>query len=477
MTRPAKFTRGSTMRHVIVMTATSAAGLMSLFVVDLLNLFYISLLGVTELAAAVGFAGALQFFMLSTAIGLVIASVALQSRAIGAGELQRAREIAGAGMLSTVLFLSLVAAIVWIFRREALGLLNAEGPALDQAADFLGIALVSIPLLGIGMASSATLRSIGEARQAMYVTLSGGLMAAVADPVLILALDLDLTGAAIAIAITRATAAGVGVWLVVGRHDMLARPTFRSCVSILPRLAAIGGPAMLTQLSTPFGMAYLTATIAKYGEDAVAGWAVIGRVTAVAFGGVFALAGAVGPIIGQNLGARLFDRIVTTYRDALIFAVFYVALTWSILWLASDALIRGFGLRDSGAEVFLAFAAVGAGGYLFAGALFVSNAAFNNLGRPLWSTALNWSRDGLTIPVLVALASGAFGTATAVYLQATAQVLVGTLAVVIGWRYVQRCGDLDLTPPPAPAPVPVLSAGRTAEAATANPLASADETS
>ena len=38
MSREAKFTRGSTMRHVVVMTATSAAGLMSLFVVDLFNL-------------------------------------------------------------------------------------------------------------------------------------------------------------------------------------------------------------------------------------------------------------------------------------------------------------------------------------------------------------------------------------------------------------------------------------------------------
>ena len=49
--------RGSTMRHVVVMTATGSIGLMAIFVVDFLNLFYIALLGEQELAAAIGYAG------------------------------------------------------------------------------------------------------------------------------------------------------------------------------------------------------------------------------------------------------------------------------------------------------------------------------------------------------------------------------------------------------------------------------------
>jgi hypothetical protein len=52
----AVFTTGSTMRHVVVMTATSSVGLVSIFAVDALNLFYISLLGQQELAAAIGYA-------------------------------------------------------------------------------------------------------------------------------------------------------------------------------------------------------------------------------------------------------------------------------------------------------------------------------------------------------------------------------------------------------------------------------------
>ena len=50
----ARFVTGSTMRHVIVMTMTSSVGLMALFLVDLASLFFLNLLGRTEITAAVG---------------------------------------------------------------------------------------------------------------------------------------------------------------------------------------------------------------------------------------------------------------------------------------------------------------------------------------------------------------------------------------------------------------------------------------
>ena len=58
------------MRHVVVMTATGSIGVMAIFIVDFLNLFYISLLGQQELAAAIGYAGTVLFFTVSLCIGI-----------------------------------------------------------------------------------------------------------------------------------------------------------------------------------------------------------------------------------------------------------------------------------------------------------------------------------------------------------------------------------------------------------------------
>ena len=82
------------MRHVVVMTATGSIGLMAIFVVDFLNLFYISLLGEQELAAAIGYAGTVLFFTISFSIGISIAGTALVSRALGARQREEARRLA-----------------------------------------------------------------------------------------------------------------------------------------------------------------------------------------------------------------------------------------------------------------------------------------------------------------------------------------------------------------------------------------------
>ena len=76
-----KYVAGSVLRHVLTMAATGSIGLVALFAVDLLNRFYISLLGQMQLAAAVGYAGRLLFFITSLAIGLSIAVSALVASA------------------------------------------------------------------------------------------------------------------------------------------------------------------------------------------------------------------------------------------------------------------------------------------------------------------------------------------------------------------------------------------------------------
>ncbi len=461
----ARFTTGSTMRHVAVMTATGATGLMALFLVDALNLFYISLLGVTDLAAAVGFAGTLQFFMISVAIGLSIAGTALVSRAIGADDRARARRVAASALVTLVGILTVVTIAAWIFREDALALIGAEGETLEIASRFLAITLGSTPIVGIGMVTSGFLRAAGDARRAMFVTLFGGGVAAVLDPILILGLDYGVDGAAAALVITRCMIAATGLWYAVRVHRMVGRIDLRATAEDMRALMGIAAPAVATQLSTPFGNAFLTGVVSVHGDEAVAGWAVVGRVTALCFGGIFALSGAVGPIFGQNLGARLFPRLRMIYRDALVFAFCYVILVWAALALATGALVAAFTLQGEGAEVLRAFTTVGVGGFMFTAALFVSNAAFNNLGRPQISTVFNWSRDAVATPIFAALI-GSSQAAGVVWMQAAAALVVGGAAALYGWRYVARMSAAEAPAPEEPAgggvPVPAFASGRAA---------------
>ena len=177
--------------------------------------------------------------------------------------------------------------------------------------------------------------------------------------------------------------------------------------------------------------------MADHGDGAVAGLGVVMRLTILSFGGIFALSGAIGGIIGQNAGAGLKDRVASAYLDSLKFCVFYTVVVWGTLGLFADTVASAFGLSGEGAEVVRVFSFYAAGSFLFTGALFVANSAFNNLGKPVWATLANWLRDGALMGPLAMLMGGLFGVGGVVMAQALANVIAGLGAGWLGWRYVR----------------------------------------
>lgn len=452
-TTAAKFTRGPVMRHVVVMTTTGSVGLMAIFMVDFLNLFYIALLGQQELAAAIGYAGTVLFFTTAMCIGVTIAGTALVSRALGARERGDARRLAASSLGFVVLTSGALSLVMLPLLGALLTALGAEGATLAIAWRFLIIVLPSTPLLGLGMAAAGLLRAIGDARRSMYVTLAGAVVTAALDPILIFALGLGVDGAAIASIISRAALAAVGLYGCIRVHDMIARPAVADMRSDSPALSKIAVPAVLTNVATPVGNAVVTAAVAAYGDAAVAGYAVIGRITPLAFGAIFALSGAIGPILGQNFGARRFDRLQRAISDSLVLTVGYCLAIWALLAGLQNEIVTAFGASGEAAELIRFFCVYVAGTFLFAGALFVANAAFNNLGFPTWSTLFNWGRATLgTIPFVWIGAQ--YGVEGVIAGQAAGGIVFGIVAVFVCFAVIRRLAAQHMV---IEEPVPIAS--------------------
>lgn len=385
---PAGYLSGSIMGHILRMTVSGGLGLLALFAVDFVDLFFISLLGERELAAAIGFAGSVLFFCQSLSIGLAIAVGATVSRAIGANDMERARGLIASSLVLIVVVTLGVAAAVFIGREPLLRLLGADGYTLQQASGYLAIILPSFVFVSIGMAAGGVMRARGDAKGALWVTLSGALINAALDPLLIFGLGLELTGAAIASAMARMTMFVYGCYKL-NQYRLISRPVASGVRRDWATLTSIAIPSVLTNLATPFGLAFVTATMAQFGDAAVAGFAIITRLQQVAFVALFALSGVVGPIAGQNWGAGDHDRVNAVLTESVRFILVYclgvclvlAALTEPILWVfqASDqsaTLIRWFTLGLSGV-------------FVFNGITFATNALFNNLGAPRTSTLFN----------------------------------------------------------------------------------------
>jgi putative MATE family efflux protein len=451
----AKFVEGNLFRHVTVMALTASVGLMAVFVVDLINMIYIAMLGRAELAAAIGYAGAILFFTTSFGIGMSIAVGALVARALGARDPAAAKEKATTGLILGFGFGALFAAGVWLMLSPLVTLLGATGGTHDLAVHFLRIVTPSQPLLMVGMIGGAILRSHGDARAAMMATVWGALATAALDPILIFWFGWELTGAAIASVAARVVIAAMALRPIMRKYGGFNRPSQASIMADLAPIWAIAFPAILTQVATPVGQAFITRATSSYGEAAVAGIAIVGRLTPVAFGVIFALSGAMGPILGQNFGAGRMDRVRRAFLDGLIFTgvvITAVALLLFILRAPIADLFKAAGLTR---EIVYLFCGPLALLWFFNGMIFVSNAVCNNLGRPFWSTVVNWGRHTVgTVPFALWL-GGMWGASGVLIGQGVGGVIFGLLAGWLALRAIANpAGPVRRAPPPVAVPDP-----------------------
>lgn len=436
----AKFLTGNLFRHVTVMSLTSSIGLMAVFLVDFVDMIFISMLGKSELAAAVGYAGAILFFVTSFGIGLGIAAGALVARALGSGDEALARERTTHALTYGVMLASVFAVIVWLSLGVLVELLGAKGETAALAVHFLQIVVPSMPFLILGMMGSSILRAHGDARRAMMATIAGGVVNAVLDPILIFGFDLELTGAAIASFIARLVITYMALMPLMRIYGGIARPRMAGMARDLRPILAIAFPAILAQVATPVGQAFVTRAMAGYGEGAVAGMAIVGRLIPVAFGVIFALSGAVGPIIGQNYGAGNMDRVRKGFNAGILFVAIVILIVTAILFLARGAIADLFGAEGLTRDLIYLFCGPLSLAFFFPGVLFVSNAAFNNLGQPFLSTFTNWGRNALALIPLVWIGSLLFGAPGVLIGQALSGVIFGIIAWVLARRVIDKGG-------------------------------------
>lgn len=444
---PPVFVSGSLLRHILIMSGAGGIGLGAIFLSDLANILFLSWLHDQAIIAAVGYASSIQFLTTSVGIGLGIASTTLVSRALGAGRRGRAKRLSINAHLANFIAGTASAVLVYLTIPWMLTLLGATGRTHDLAEQYLLILAPSIPALTVAMTSAAVLRSAGDARRAMNVTLYGAVVNTALDPIFIFALDGGIAGAAWATFAARFAFLAVGLYGVVRVHGLIARPRLPAFLADAKSFAAIAVPAILTNIATPISNAYVTAAIALHGDGAVAGWAIIGRIMPVAFGAIYALSSSIGPIIGQNFGARQGERMREAFKLALLVNLGFTAVAWIALALLTPELLRLFNATADAAALIVLFNVWLAPLFAFMGALFVVNAVFNTLDYPHYATMLNWGRATIgTIPLvyLGSTLAGAEGVLTA---HMAGGILFGILAVWLCLRLFRRL----LAPQPVPA--------------------------
>ncbi len=200
----------------------------------------------------------------------------------------------------------------------------------------------------------------------------------------------------------------------------------------------VGLPATASNLVAPLSTAVVTRLLADFGHGVVAGFAVASRIEAVIAMVVIAVSTSVGPFVGQNWGAQLFDRV----RSALALCHGF-CLAWGVAsFLAMAVAARWLvGMINDEPEVvetatmYLLIVPISLG---FMGVMGVASACFNALGKPTPPLVLSLLRLVVLLIPLALIGRSLAGYAGVFGATAIANVAVGILALAWNNRTVRN---------------------------------------
>ena len=438
-------TQGKVPSSLAKLTAPMMMGVSSSILVQTLEMGFIGQLG-TAYVAAITFTFPLVMILTSIALGISIGTSSVIARSVGSkqysntgsGKISDDNDVPRLGTHSLILvFVAMVviAALCWLIIDPLFLAMGAEPEMLPLIHSYLDIYLPGSVLFTTSMICGSIMRANGSAAIPGIIMTVGSVINLIIDPFLIFGWfglpAMELAGAATAMTLTRFLTLVVTLWYVYHGSMILTKSVFKGWLASTKRILHIGVPAIATNLIGPFTAAYITFLIADYGQDAVAGFGVAGRLEALAVMLLFALSGSIGPFVGQNWGAREFSRVRSGVNVSYIFSLSWGFIVALPLFFFGEDVARLIDAKPEVVKVAGLYLALVPWSYGLWGVLMMSSASFNALGKPLPSTALSFARMIVVYVPLATLLNDTMG-----YVGIFAATLVSNaLFGVVSWKW------------------------------------------
>jgi len=396
------------------MTVPMIVGMLMMFSFNLVDTFFISMLG-TESLSAISFTFPVTFTIMSLAIGLSIGTSAVVAKYIGRGEIEKAKQASTVTNYVAIALAAALALVGYVLMDQIFLLLGASPDMLPAIREYMDVWLPTSVLLVAIICANSVLRANGDTRTPSIVMASAGLVNAALDPILIFGWGpipaMGIQGAAVATLFSWVAACIFLFYFLAIRHELIHKglPSAQVFKTSAREMLRIGIPASGANMMTPIAMGIMTAIIAGYGETAVAAFGVGSRLESMACIVILALSSTLPPFVSQNLGAGRLERITEACRLSMRFVLGWQLLIY-LLMAAGASLIAWVFTRDEEvASIIRLYIWIMPLSYGMQGVIILCNSALNAIHRPMVALYLSMARFFVFYVPLAWIGSTLFG--------------------------------------------------------------------
>ena len=229
------------------------------------------------------------------------------------------------GLLFTVFCLMFLDPILYFF--------GASANTLKYARDYMEIILYGNVITHLYFGLNSIIRSSGNPKMAMGLTLFTVILNSILDPIFIFTFGMGVRGAALATVICQAVSLAYSIYYFTRKDNVLRLP--KGFFSLEWRIAkdslSIGmGPFLMNSASCIVTM-FINQQLLKYGGDlAIGAYGIINRINFLFIMVVMGFNQGMQPIAGYNYGAQKIDRLMRVLNLSIIAATGIMVTGWLI---------------------------------------------------------------------------------------------------------------------------------------------------
>ncbi len=363
-------------------------GLESVFAV--VDMFFVSKLGQNAIAT-VGLTEAVVTIIYSVAIGISTGATAIVARRIGEKNPAGAAHAGAQSLILSILISVILGISGVIFASDILTLMGASSEVVQEGTIFAQIMLGGSPVILLLFLINGIFRGAGDAAMAMKSLWIASATNIVLCPVFIHIFGLK--GAAMATVIGRGSGVAYQCYHLFKGHGVLKfrLPNFNFDIDVIKSITKIAWPASFQFIIGSGSWIILTRLVAETGGTAAsAGYQIAFRNFVFFILPAWGLSNAAATLVGQNLGAKQFDRAEQSVFTTAKYSIVLMAFVTLFFFCFSHSIIKVFTQDETVITHGIQALQIIASGYIFYGVAMVMTQALNGAGDTKTPTWINF---------------------------------------------------------------------------------------
>ena len=289
----------------------------------------------THALAAVGTTGSVISLLVGFFVGVASGATVLISQHYGAGDAEKVFKA-----VHTAIALSLVSGfavmLIGIFTaRPIMKAMNVPDEILDDSVLYMKVYFMGVIGNLIYNIGTGILRAVGDSKRPLYILIVCCLVNIVLDLTFVLVLHWAVFGVAFATILSQLISAILIIICLVRTKDIyrLTLLKVRFYLDELKEIVRIGLPSGMEGVLYSISNILMQASINTFSTEAIAAWSTISKVDSVMWMVMQAFGISISTFVGQNFGARQYDRVKKGIRQGTLMNFFSILVISVIIYV------------------------------------------------------------------------------------------------------------------------------------------------